>query len=105
MRHRQTTGNPFSHVPSVKEDMSTNPVATDRTGQVVLLMGNEAIARGAIEGGISLAASGVLPFGKETLLQVMKESRRPRYYELNLKAFQLGRRAFEAASDSTGTSD
>ncbi len=53
----------------------------------------------------ALAASGVLPFGEETLLQVMKESLRPRYYELNLKAFQLGRRAFEAASDSTGTSD
>jgi Pyruvate/2-oxoacid:ferredoxin oxidoreductase gamma subunit len=47
----------------------------------------------------------VLPFGEETLLQVMKESLRPRYYELNLKAFQLGRRAFEAASDTTGTSD
>ena len=53
----------------------------------------------------ALAASGVLPFGEETLLQVMKESLRPRYYELNLKAFQLGRRAFEDASDKTGTSD
>jgi len=27
----------------------------------------------------------------------MKESLRPRYYELNLKAFQLGKRTFEAA--------
>jgi indolepyruvate ferredoxin oxidoreductase beta subunit len=53
----------------------------------------------------ALAASGVLPFGEETLLQVMKESLRPRYYELNLKALKLGKRAFEAASDSTGTSD
>lgn len=45
----------------------------------------------------ALAASGVLPFGEETLLHVMKESLRPRYYELNLKAFQLGKRTFEAA--------
>jgi len=48
----------------------------------------------------SLAASGVLPFGEETVLQVMKESLRPRYYDLNLKAFQLGRRAFEAAIET-----
>ena len=45
----------------------------------------------------ALAASGVLPFGEETVLKVMKESLRPRYYELNLKAFQLGKRTFEAA--------
>ena len=37
--------------------MSAHPVATKRPGEVVLLMGNEAIARGAIEGGISLAAA------------------------------------------------
>lgn len=48
----------------------------------------------------ALAASGLLPFGEETVLQVMKESLRPRYYELNLKAFQLGRRAFEAALET-----
>jgi len=48
----------------------------------------------------ALAASGLLPFGEETVLHVMKESLRPRYYELNLKAFQLGRRAFEAAIET-----
>ena len=48
----------------------------------------------------ALAASGLLPFGEETVLQVMKESLSPRYYELNLKAFQLGRRAFEAAIET-----
>jgi indolepyruvate ferredoxin oxidoreductase alpha subunit len=37
--------------------MSIHPVASDRPGEVALLMGNEAIARGAIEGGISLAAA------------------------------------------------
>jgi indolepyruvate ferredoxin oxidoreductase alpha subunit len=35
----------------------SHPVALDRPGDRVLLMGNEAIARGAIEGGITLAAS------------------------------------------------
>ena len=48
----------------------------------------------------ALAASGALPFGEETVLRVMKESLSPRYYELNLKAFQLGRRAFEAAVET-----
>ena len=48
----------------------------------------------------ALAASGALPFGEETVLQVMKESLRPRYHGLNLKAFQLGRRAFEAAVET-----
>ncbi|MFC1802433.1 indolepyruvate ferredoxin oxidoreductase subunit alpha [Thermoproteota archaeon] len=35
----------------------SHPVAFDRPGEKVLLMGNEAIARGAIEAGITLAAS------------------------------------------------
>jgi len=35
----------------------SHPVALDRPGEKVVLMGNEAIARGAIEGGITLAAS------------------------------------------------
>ena len=34
----------------------SHPVALDRPGEKVVLMGNEAIARGAIEGGITLAA-------------------------------------------------
>jgi len=36
--------------------MSARPVMIDEPGRVVLLMGNEAIARGAIEAGISVAA-------------------------------------------------
>jgi indolepyruvate ferredoxin oxidoreductase alpha subunit len=35
----------------------SHPVALDRPGEKVVLMGNEAIARGAIEGGITLGAS------------------------------------------------
>jgi len=34
----------------------SHPVALDRPGERVVLMGNEAIARGAIEAGITLAA-------------------------------------------------
>ena len=37
--------------------MSTNPVLIDEPGKKVLLMGNEAIARGAIEAGASVATA------------------------------------------------
>jgi indolepyruvate ferredoxin oxidoreductase alpha subunit len=37
--------------------MSGHPVALDKPGEAVLLMGNEAIARGAVEGGVSLASA------------------------------------------------
>ncbi len=37
--------------------MSTHPVAKDSPGEVVLLMGNEAIVRGALESGVRVAAS------------------------------------------------
>jgi len=47
----------------------------------------------------ALTASGLLPFGEETVLQVMKESLRARYYDLNVRALELGRGAFKAASD------
>lgn len=46
----------------------------------------------------ALIASGLLPFGEETMLQVMKKSLRPQYYDLNVKALHLGKEAFEAAS-------
>ena len=35
----------------------SHPVAFDEPGKRVILMGNEAIARGALEGGISLASA------------------------------------------------
>ena len=37
--------------------MTSHVVARDEPGLRVLLMGNEAIARGAIEGGVKVAAS------------------------------------------------
>ncbi|MGD2200706.1 MAG: indolepyruvate ferredoxin oxidoreductase subunit alpha [Candidatus Bathyarchaeota archaeon] len=37
--------------------MSTHPVAVDEPGKRVLLMGNEAIARGAVEAGVTVAAA------------------------------------------------
>ena len=35
----------------------SHPVALDKPGERVILMGNEAIARGAVEAGVTLAAS------------------------------------------------
>jgi len=46
----------------------------------------------------ALTASGVLPFGEEMVLRVMKESLKPKYYDLNMSAFQLGKEAFEASN-------
>ena len=46
----------------------------------------------------ALTASGVLPFREETVLRVMTESLRPRYYDPNMSAFQLGKVVFEAVN-------
>lgn len=43
----------------------------------------------------ALTASGLLPFEEETILKVMKDSIRARYYDLNVRAFQLGKKAFK----------
>jgi indolepyruvate ferredoxin oxidoreductase beta subunit len=43
----------------------------------------------------ALSASGLLPFTEETILKVMKENLRARYYDLNLRAFHLGKKAFQ----------
>jgi indolepyruvate ferredoxin oxidoreductase beta subunit len=43
----------------------------------------------------ALSASGVLPFKEETLITTLEKSLHPRYLELNLNAFQLGKQAFK----------
>lgn len=43
----------------------------------------------------ALIASGLLPFGEEIVTQVLKESLRPRYYDLNIRALELGMKAFK----------
>jgi indolepyruvate ferredoxin oxidoreductase beta subunit len=44
----------------------------------------------------ALTASGVLPFKEETLITTLENSLHPRYLELNLRAFQLGKEAFNS---------
>jgi indolepyruvate ferredoxin oxidoreductase beta subunit len=46
----------------------------------------------------ALVASGELPFDEETVKTVLKESLRPRYYDINVRAFELGKEAYRKAS-------
>jgi indolepyruvate ferredoxin oxidoreductase beta subunit len=47
----------------------------------------------------ALTESGELPFGEETMLSTLQNSLRPRFLELNMRAFDLGREAYrEVAS-------
>ena len=47
----------------------------------------------------ALNESGELPFGEETMLSTLRDSLRPRFIELNMRAFDLGREAYrEVAS-------
>ncbi|MBX6423300.1 indolepyruvate oxidoreductase subunit beta [Thermosulfurimonas sp. F29] len=45
----------------------------------------------------ALAATGVLPFGREAFLAALKKAVKPAYLDLNLRAFDLGWRAVESA--------
>ena len=44
----------------------------------------------------ALTASGKLPFSEETVTKTMKEMIRPAYLETNVRAFELGKRAFKS---------
>jgi len=44
----------------------------------------------------ALTASGKLPFSEETVTKAMKEMIRPAYLETNVRAFELGKRAFKS---------
>jgi len=46
----------------------------------------------------ALCASGTPPFPEETVVEVLKQTLRPAYHEINLKAFELGKRAFRYAA-------
>ncbi len=43
----------------------------------------------------ALTESGRLPFSEETVIQALKESLRPAYFEMNLRAFELGKKAYK----------
>lgn len=42
----------------------------------------------------ALTASGKLPIGEETVVKVLKESLRPTYFEMNRRAFELGKEGY-----------
>ena len=44
----------------------------------------------------ALVESHLLPFGEDTVLETLKESLRPQFLELNLKAFELGKKAYRS---------
>jgi len=44
----------------------------------------------------ALTESGELPFSEETMLSTLRDSLRPQFLELNMKAFDLGRKAYRA---------
>ncbi|MCW3991419.1 MAG: indolepyruvate oxidoreductase subunit beta [Candidatus Bathyarchaeota archaeon] len=46
----------------------------------------------------ALCASGYLPFPEDTLVEVLKKAIRPAYQEANLKALELGMKAFRRAA-------
>ena len=45
----------------------------------------------------ALTASGMLPFGEETVVNVLRESLRPAYFEMNRRAFELGKEGYVKA--------
>jgi indolepyruvate ferredoxin oxidoreductase beta subunit len=45
----------------------------------------------------ALCESGLLPFPEATVIEVLRRTVRPTYHAVNLKAFELGKRAFKGA--------
>jgi indolepyruvate ferredoxin oxidoreductase beta subunit len=43
----------------------------------------------------ALTESGLLSYSEETVLETLKESLRPQFLELNLRAFELGKKAYQ----------
>ena len=46
----------------------------------------------------ALTESRLLPFDEETVLSTLRDSLRPRFLELNMRAFDLGRKAYRGAA-------
>lgn len=44
----------------------------------------------------SVVESGLLPYSEETVVETMKESLKPQFIELNMKAFELGKKAYHS---------
>jgi indolepyruvate ferredoxin oxidoreductase beta subunit len=46
----------------------------------------------------SIVESGLLPYSEEIVLETLKESLRPQFLELNIRAFMLGKKAYSSLS-------
>ncbi len=49
----------------------------------------------------ALSESGKLPFEGDRIIEVLKRRLRPRYFELNMKAFELGKQAYIDSKNSS----
>jgi len=45
----------------------------------------------------ALTASGALPYGEDVVVETIKAGLRPQFIDLNMRAFQLGKRAYEGS--------
>jgi indolepyruvate ferredoxin oxidoreductase beta subunit len=43
----------------------------------------------------AVVESGLLPYSEDTVIQTLKESLRPQFLEMNIKAFELGKKAYQ----------
>jgi len=46
----------------------------------------------------AIVESGLLPYSEETVIETLKESLRPQFIELNMRAFELGKKAYSKLS-------
>ena len=46
----------------------------------------------------AIVESGLLPYSEETVVETLKESLRPQFMELNMRAFELGKKAYSRLS-------
>ena len=44
----------------------------------------------------SIVESGLLPYSEEIVLETLKDSLRPQFFEMNMKAFELGKKAYKS---------
>jgi indolepyruvate ferredoxin oxidoreductase beta subunit len=69
-----------------------NIVAFDATG--LAEEAGDSIATNVVMLG-ALTASGVLPFGEDVMKKTLEDSLHPRFLELNMRAFELGKKSLE----------
>ena len=79
----------------IMEKVTQNVVSFDATN--LAEKAGDPIATNIVMFG-ALVESKLLPFNKEIAKTTLKESLHPRFYELNKKAFELGRKAYKEHS-------